>query len=279
MEIRIQVTLTVSEGKRVIARAIASLPEVRKALEQGKILLKGGTTVSAVAEELAGRPLKISGRISPRGTRGTLNKTLQGHCLLLMDGKSEIADHNLKEVVETLKLGDVVVIGANAIDLDGNAAMCIGAPLGGVPGEALGGMMGYGAKVLIAAGLEKLIPGRISAAIRAAGRNAMTQSQGMAVGMVPLIGQVFTETDALEALAEVACTVIAKGGIDGAEGSTTLVVVGEGSEVSKVVTLINELRNSQVSGIPESLEECQPGTASCGNHKSCIYKSGKKLEH
>ncbi len=276
MEIRIQVTLTVSEGKRVIARAIASLPEVRKALEKGKILLKGGTTVSAVAEELAGRPLKISGRISPRGTRGTINKTLQGHCLLLMAGKSEIVDHNLKEVIETLKPGDVVVIGANAIDLDGNAAMCIGAPLGGLPGEALGGMMGYGAKVLITAGLEKLIPGRISASIRAAGRNAMTQSQGMAVGMVPLIGQVFTETDALKALAEVACTVIAKGGIDGAEGSTTLVVVGEGSEVSKVVTLINELRNSQVSGIPESLEECQPGTSSCGNHNSCMYKSGKK---
>lgn len=273
MEVKIQVTLTVSEGKRVIARAIASLPEIRKALEQGKILLKGGTTVSAVAEELAGRPLKISGRISPRGTRGTLNKTLEGHCLLLIDGKSEIVDHNLKEVVETLCHGDVVVIGANAIDLDGNAAMCIGAPLGGVPGEALGGMMGYGAKVLIAAGLEKLIPGRISAAIRAAGRNAMTQSQGMAVGMVPLIGLVFTETDALEAFAQVDCTVIAKGGIDGAEGSTTLVVVGEGSEVSKVVTLINELRNSQVSGIPESLEECQPGTSSCGSHKSCMYKS------
>lgn len=75
----------------------------------------------------------------------------------------------------------------------------------------------------------------------------------------------------LEALAKIACTLIAKGGMDLVEGSKTLVVVGEVSEVSKVVTLINELRNSQVRGIPESMEECQHGTSNYGNHKSIAY--------
>ncbi|MDP2948451.1 MAG: hypothetical protein Q8P22_02800, partial [Chloroflexota bacterium] len=63
-----QVALTVSEGKRLIARAISCLPEVREALACGLILLKGGSTVSAVAEELCDRSLRLSGRISPRGT-------------------------------------------------------------------------------------------------------------------------------------------------------------------------------------------------------------------
>ncbi|MEW6723349.1 MAG: hypothetical protein AB1331_00295 [Bacillota bacterium] len=51
----IQVTITVPEGKRLIARAICRLPEVTQAYAAGRILLKGGTTVSAVSEELAGR--------------------------------------------------------------------------------------------------------------------------------------------------------------------------------------------------------------------------------
>ncbi|MCL4370580.1 MAG: hypothetical protein M1380_06700 [Chloroflexi bacterium] len=68
---RAQVSLTVSEGKLLIARAIASLPEVRSAFENGRILLKGGTTVSALAEELVGVPLRISGRVSPRGTKSS----------------------------------------------------------------------------------------------------------------------------------------------------------------------------------------------------------------
>lgn len=65
---KVQIALTVNESKRLIAKAIISLPEVKNAFEKEKILLKGGTTVSAVAEELVGVPLRICGRISKRGT-------------------------------------------------------------------------------------------------------------------------------------------------------------------------------------------------------------------
>ena len=65
----IQVTLTVHEAKRVIAKGIVKLPVVQEAFRSGKILLKGGTTVSAVCEELIGRPLRISGRIVPNGAK------------------------------------------------------------------------------------------------------------------------------------------------------------------------------------------------------------------
>ena len=74
---KVQFTLTVAEGKRLIARGIASLPEVRKAMAEGLILLKGGTTVSALSEELCGMPLRISGRITPRGTVSAGNPLIE----------------------------------------------------------------------------------------------------------------------------------------------------------------------------------------------------------
>jgi hypothetical protein len=65
---RIQITLTSPEGKRIIAKGIKAFPGVQKARKRGKILLKGGTTVSAVSEELCGKPMTISGMITPQGT-------------------------------------------------------------------------------------------------------------------------------------------------------------------------------------------------------------------
>ena len=277
MERRLQITLTVTEAKWLIAKGISVLPEVRNALQNGKIILKGGTTVSAIAEELAGVPLKISGRISPRGARAGQHREIKGHCVLLNQGQVQIADEALKEIVETLKQNDVVIIGANAIDIEGYAAMCMGAPLGGPPGEVIVGLMGNGAKVIIAAGLEKLIPGRIKDAVMASGRNAIHQAHGMAVSLVPLVGQVFTEKDAITALGDVTCTVIAKGGIDGAEGSTTMVIAGEPSEVTKVACVINKVKGSPVSGILQTLGECEPCGPGCGLHKGCIYRSGRDI--
>ena len=49
---KVQVTLTGNEGKRLIAKAAVRMPEIQERLEKNKILLCGGTTVSALSEEL-----------------------------------------------------------------------------------------------------------------------------------------------------------------------------------------------------------------------------------
>ena len=64
----IQFTLTVEEGKALLARGVMQHPRFIEAQQTGKILLKGGTTVSRVAELAIGTPLRISGRITSRGT-------------------------------------------------------------------------------------------------------------------------------------------------------------------------------------------------------------------
>lgn len=70
---KVQLTLTGNEGKVLIAKAAAKLPQVQECLACARLLLAGGTTVSAFSEELGYGPLRISGRIDASGTRTALN--------------------------------------------------------------------------------------------------------------------------------------------------------------------------------------------------------------
>jgi len=272
---KVQIALTVNESKRMIAKAVVSLPEIKNALEKGKILLKGGTTVSTIAEELVRIPLRISGRISKRGT--VTSQIVSGkypHSILVEKGKVKNIDDDIVEVVKDFGGRDVIIISGNALDSQKNVGIMAGSVSGGNPGIAISGMLSEGAKVIIPIGLEKLIPGTIREASIIAGRKDLDLSYGMAVGLIPLYGKVVTEKDAVEILAEVNCTVIGKGGILGAEGSTVMVVEGLDKEAKKILKVIKEVKGTDISGQKESLEECKRGNLSCKNHLACIYLRG-----
>ncbi|MHB1413923.1 MAG: DeoR/GlpR family DNA-binding transcription regulator [Chloroflexota bacterium] len=271
-----QVSLTPNEAKRLIAKAIVALPEVHAALAGGRVLLKGGTTVSAVAEELGAMPLRISGRVSALGAKAAwgTEKTVP-HSVLIERGEPRNVDDSLEQTVERLRGTDVAIIGANAIDVYGNAALMAGAPLGGPPGRILAGLLAQGTQIIIAAGLEKLIPGRIEEAMRAAGRSSAKVAMGMAVGLMPVYGRLVTEREAFTVLANVRCTVIGAGGIMGGEGSTTVVLEGEEDEIRRAFALAEAVKGSPLSGCVESLEECGPGCPSCRQHLACIYRQPK----
>ncbi len=271
----VQISLTVSESKRLIAKAVVSLPEVKEALEHGKIILKGGTTVSAICEEMVGMPLRISGRITGRGTVTAKDSSREhAHSVLIEKGTVKNIDETIIEVSQGLGRGDVVIISGNAIDVNGNAAMMAGSPGGGNPGGAISAMLAQGAHLIIPIGLEKLIPGFIQEAVKAAGRDK-DLSYGMAVGLIPLIGKVVTEKDAAEIISDVRCTVIGRGGIDGAEGSTVMDVEGEDAEVNKLLEIVDAIKGAGTSGEEGSMEECDRRSIRCREHLSCIYRKGK----
>jgi hypothetical protein len=271
----VQISLTVNESKRLIAKAVVSLPEVQEALKNGKTILKGGTTVSAICEEMVGTPLRISGRITPRGTVTARETSKEhAHCVLIEKGAVENIDDTIGEIAQGLSRGDVVIMGGNAIDVHGNAAMMAGSPGGGNPGTAIPGMLAQGARVIIPIGLEKLIPGSIQEAVKAAGRE-MDLSYGMAVGLIPLIGRVVTEKEAAEILSKVRCTVIGRGGINGAEGSTVMALEGEERDVRKLLRIVDDIRGAGISGEEGSMEECDGKSIRCKDHRSCIYREGK----
>jgi hypothetical protein len=270
-----QLTLTVNESKRLIAKAVVSLPELKNALKEGNVLLKGGTTVSAIAEELVGIPLRICGRISKRGTVSSQTLPVKHpHSILIEKGKVRDVDDDIVEVVKSLGRGDVIIISGNALDFQKNVGLFAGSVLGGNPGMAISGMFSEGAEVIIPIGLEKLIPGTIRDASIIAGRKDIDIAYGMAVGLIPLYGKVITEKDAIEILAKLNCTVIGKGGILGAEGSTVIVVEGLDKEVKKILKVIKEVKGNGISGQKESLKECKRGNLSCKNHLACIYLGG-----
>ena len=271
----VQISLTVNESKRLIAKAIVQMPEVKGAFENGKIVLKGGTTVSAICEELVGVPLRISGRITEKGTLTAKNSDEQLPHSALVENETQInIDDTISEIVEGLGREDVIIISGNAMDINGNVAMMAGAPGGGTPGRAVTGILTQGAHVIIPMGLEKLIPGSIQEAIQAAGREK-DLSYGMAVGLIPLVGKVVTEKDAVEILALVSCTVIGKGGIHGGEGSTVMVVKGEKEPVETILEFVEKIKGAKISGEPSSLEACDGPSEKCARHLACIYKQRK----
>jgi hypothetical protein len=80
---------------------------VKKAFRHGKILLKGETTVSAICEELGGKPLRISGRVTPRGTKSS--KEMKEVCVIIEKGSLRNIDGEVEQGVSTLKKGDIII--------------------------------------------------------------------------------------------------------------------------------------------------------------------------
>ena len=98
---------------------------------------------------------------------------------------------------------------------------------------------------------------------------------GMSVGLTPIVGRLMTEKEAVPLLGKVACTVIGKGGLFGAEGGTTLQIEGAKGDVEAVFQIIRSVKGAGVSGLPESLPDCIAPHAKCKAHRGCIYKKAK----
>ena len=287
--IKVQVSITPNEAKRLIAKAVSQMTVVRAALENGKILLKGGTTVSAIAEELASVKLGISGRITQQGTK-TATSVASFHLVMLESGqvKAVDSDVNLEEIAVQMGKNDILIVGANALDVNRKTAMMGAHPVGGIAARVIPAIMTRGVTTIIAVGWEKLIPCSIEEALVAAGRETIDMAMGSAVGLIPLFGTVITETDAISMLTRVKATMIGAGGITGGEGSSTFVIEGEPSQVEAAWEIVSSVKGAEVSGLPQTLDECVAGSPRCAHyvtiggrrlalHRGCVYLEPKLL--
>lgn len=269
-----QVTVPVATAKRLIARAIYELPAVQAARRRGKIALKSGSTVSALAELFGLPPLRLGGRIAPDGARAAKAWADAPHLVVIEDGNWRRVDDSLLAELAAMGPEDVFITGANALDCHGVAGLMAGLAGGSMAGQSLGALYSEGVQTIIAVGLEKLIPGSIVEICQLAGRKRIAKSMGMAVGLMPLFGRVVTEKDALEILTGVRAAVIGAGGIEGAEGATTLLVEGTANQVDAVFKLIAGFAGCGLSGDPESVPSCGRGGPGCKGHLGCIHRQG-----
>lgn len=271
-----QITLTVEESKRLIAMAISIHHKVKETLEQGSIVLKGGSTVSEVSEIISGKRLGLCGITTGRGT--VINIGLEDarpHVALYKKGEFINIDDSFLEDTLKLTVKDLIICGANAIDNYGNAAMMTGSLGGGDTPYGFSTWYGEGVPVLIPVGLEKLIPNNINDIIKRTGRSKKAYSTGMAVGLIPVIGEIITEVEAIELLTGLCSFPIAAGGLGKSKGSITLDVEGEDRKLNDLMNLVLKIKD-EVSGVKESYIECKPICSHCKEHLGCIYKINLK---
>ena len=171
-----QFLITPSAGKRLIAKTLVSHPAIKKALKCGTLVIVAGTTNGYVAEEIF-RYNNISndfyrgrffrGIILPPAQSITVEGRLGDESKF--PGDVVITDSvwqkgkTIGDVVDSLKEGDVIVKGANALYLTRKqAAILIGHPKAGTMGLALPAIVGRRVKLIIPVGIEKRIIGDLS---------------------------------------------------------------------------------------------------------------------
>ena len=235
-------TLLPHESKRLIAKGVSVLPEVKAALSNGKIAIAGGISNGYVAEELSGEKIGKGSYTAGIVTEGVQCLTDAGMRLkpfLINQGKSESA--NLAEAVQSFERDDVFIKGANAVDIDKNAGVLMANPKGGTV-SIYPLLVARGCHLIIPVGLEKLVPDVIEAS-NAMGITHMDKRFGKACGMLPITtGKVITEIEAFALLTGITATHVASGGVSGSEGACTFVVEGDQDQLDDTVALVKQLK-------------------------------------
>ncbi len=245
-----QFSITPAAGKRLIGKAIVKHAAVLKALKGGTVVIIAGTTNGYVAEELLKSIGQVQDFLRNRFFRGIVlpPSSPTTHSGRLPDEGSFPGDVVIKngvwqkgstifDVADDLSEGDVIMKGANTVDLvQRRAAILIGHPQAGTIGASLKAVFGRRVRLLIPVGLEKRIFGNID-------ELALKMNEPGTHGprLLPVPGDIFTELDAINLLTGAQAELVAAGGVGGAEGSVWLTISGEPSQEDGAVALLQSV--------------------------------------
>ncbi len=242
--------LTPTESKRLIGKAVASMEKVKTALKKANVLVSHGSTAVYVLDEILGKE-RLSKLMNPAAflsgiiVRGTLCSTLGSEkppIVLLKKGVLTPPAPTMSEMLRDFGADSVVIKGASAVDPEGNAGVLVSHPEGGTIGWAMGSVWARGIHLITPVGLEKLVPS-VRKSVSLCGQYTFDYVQGKTVGMVPLVGaEVVTEIKALSLLAGAEAHHVASGGVNGSEGSVTLVLEGNKESVHKAIRLVESIK-------------------------------------
>ncbi len=257
--------LNPSQSRRLIAKGVVNLPQIKDALKSGKIFVCRGSTNAYVLEELykeAGIDTKfnkadfVSGQIIP-GKKFMKwwikpRSDMKIKEVLFDKGqKKEIGEtgDRIKEL-NKFKQGDIFIKGGNLIDINGIPGVLAAGLNGGTIGTSEGSIQMKGIDVICPIGLEKMIFGEISELQHLMGQlNLDSTSEGLTAGLIPMpFATVISEIEALETLFNCNVYHVASGGVGGAEGSISLLVdtyeIEE--EMNKINVFMNEIAEEPI---------------------------------
>jgi hypothetical protein len=167
----------------------------------------------------------------------------------------------------------VFIKGANAVDPEGNAGVYVAHPCGGTIGYAYGILSARGCNLIVPVGLEKLVPS-VKNAAQHLGQDTFYYCLGIKIGMIPLMNaQVITEIHAFRILFGQEAFHVGGGGINGSEGSVTLVVEGKKERLDRAIDLIESIKGEpSLRSEKARCMDCMPTTP------SMLRSSEKKFE-
>lgn len=238
-------TLTPSESRRLIAKGVAAMEEVKTANEKGYVIINGGTTNAYVAQEILG-----TGDIAPeKFTAGTNTHRL----LCVTDADRRVpfpiilrkgvrSSKTLPEALRDFHKETVLIKGANAVDAEGNVAVISSGFDGGTMGATLGTAVSQGLRYIVPVGLEKMVPS-VEDACAWTGAKTLDYTIGADFGMFLIPNAiVVTELEALEILAGIEAVHVASGGIGESAGSVVIVIEGDEREVKKAIGIVEGIK-------------------------------------
>jgi hypothetical protein len=237
------VVLVPSESKRLIAKGVLALPEVKRVLKEGLFVVSRGTTTAYIAEEILGVKLPKANCTAGIVTDCRLSVTTPedgiGPWVFRGGQKSgESAEEALKQFAAT----DVSVKGANAIDPQGNVGVLAANDFGGTIGSIWPVLAARGSHLIVPAGLEKMIASVIDASW-VCGNKLFKYVMGTRVALMPVVSaRVVTEIQALEILTGVHAVHVSSGGVGGSEGAVVIALEGSDATVKGAFELVKSVK-------------------------------------
>jgi hypothetical protein len=247
-----QFVVTTACGKRLIGRALAADPGIQDALKTKTVVIIAGTTNGYVAEEILrsidpsiafDRSAFFRGITMPPGKSTTETGRLPDTSsfrgdVVIRNGTWE-QGLTVLDVVDQLKEGDIILKGANALDVQAKrAAILIGHPMAGTIGASLQVITGKRVQLILPVGLEKRISGNLDDLARRLNAPGTSGPR-----LLPVPGDVFTELDAVQLLTGADAEMTSAGGVHGAEGAVWLAVNGHPEQMDTARRLLNDIGN------------------------------------
>ena len=258
------VTLTPSESKRLIARAVAVLPEVKTALRNGLVVVGWGTSNAFVAEEIQGHSIEdkssfFSGVVAEGELNANHNDT-KVFPMVFRHGK--LSELHQRAALHGFKPGDIFIKGANALDIHGDIAILLAAEPGGSAADGWLATCIRGGTFICPVGLEKLVLSVRDVADKC-GFFRFKRSMGIPVSMITFsMAKVVTEIQAIRVLSGATASHVASGGIGGSEGGVTLVLEAEHDVLDRAFEIVKSVKGEPPMSPPRRY--AAPNGASVG---------------
>jgi hypothetical protein len=247
---RAQLVFNTWECRAFIAKGIINHPKIKEALANKVIAIGRGITNAYIINEM----LNVT-------DNSDFDIDLNNYVAGVVDGSlwvshpdtrtPELAFYKgqpkFEPMIEAIKNANIVLKGGNAIGTDWVAGVLCAHPEGGTIGTIYAKAISKGIKIIVPISIEKMIPFPLSDLIpNLGGQNKIDFVRGLPVSLFPMIGgEIFSEIEAIETLADVDVFPIGAGGVYDGAGSTIFEIKGNDDEIGKILTIYKEIQDTE----------------------------------